>query len=235
MSRVSRNPVQRVSAVALVLGLILLFVTWSSTGAKAAGDNTDEITGVGATGSSVTTNWADGLLGSDNKTIVSPRSQGDMDPAFYNGTFDQFKNIQVTVSQTEDIGHQAVAVNWTGAPTTPSNRGSDFFQIMQCYGDSNAGPDPEDCEYGSLGLLAGTGLNSGIASRAGFRCRRPPELAVTRSKSARHICPQTQRLAMPTTCRSFRLVAAPRCSTRTPRGIWSTTSTDSVATRCSRQ
>ena len=117
----------------------------------------------------MTVKWSDGLLGSDNKT-VTPRSQGALNAAFYDGTTTEFKNLQVTVSQTENVTHQAVAVTWTGGVPTPETGGGDYLQIMQCYGDAATGPDPENCEYGTPGLIPPNIYADGTTSRGGNVC-----------------------------------------------------------------
>src|SRR5262249_24133159 len=40
--------------------------------------------------------------------------------------------------------------------------------MMECYGDAASGPTPEQCEYGSVGLIQGT--NGGISQRNGPLC-----------------------------------------------------------------
>ncbi len=161
------DPVQRVSALVLVVGLILLLTVWSHQ--AGAADASDQITGAGTTESTVTTSWSDGLLGTNNATVVTPRSQGSLNAAFYAGEFNDFKNIKVTVSQTQDLVHQAVQVTWTGASPTATNIGSDYFQLMECYGDAATGPDPEDCEYGADGLTAAGGA-AYVNTRSGNEC-----------------------------------------------------------------
>lgn len=67
-------------------------------------------------------------------------------------------DLEVTVSQTKDLLAQGVAISWTGgkksgAPTSQTG-GSDFLQIMQCWGDDpeNPGqPDRTTCQYGGFG------------------------------------------------------------------------------------
>ena len=80
-----------------------------------------------------------------------------------------FKNITVTVSQTQDIGHGGITVSWTGAqPTNEAAEQGGFMQIMECYGNSPDGPSPEDCEYGQ-GLVA-PGFAGTLAGRVGNLC-----------------------------------------------------------------
>lgn len=71
----------------------------------------------------------------------------------------KFANLAITVNQTANLTSQAVSVTWTGgAPTLsgPGRFGSQFLQIMQCWGDddgtvsSNPGPPPEQCEQGAV-------------------------------------------------------------------------------------
>jgi hypothetical protein len=127
-----------------------------------AADTVDQITGNGVTDSAVTVDWATGILGADNKTVVQPRDPTDF-------MYPDFQNLKVTVGQTENLVHQSIQVTWSGGkPTKQPGFGADFLQLMECYGDDASGPRPENCEYGSAGLI-----NSGgafIASRTGKPC-----------------------------------------------------------------
>ncbi|MFE9884250.1 hypothetical protein [Streptomyces scopuliridis] len=71
-----------------------------------------------------------------------------------NGPHDDFSGLKVTVHQTKNLRAQGVDVTWEGpaVPTTDGYR--NFLQIMQCWGDDQAGPDREQCEFG--GNNAGT-------------------------------------------------------------------------------
>ncbi|WP_037912683.1 hypothetical protein [Actinacidiphila yeochonensis] len=68
------------------------------------------------------------------------------------GTYDDFSGLKVTVEQTEHLRGQGVKVTWTGgAPTIPAGTTpllGNFLQIMQCWGNSPDGPDPDQCEFG---------------------------------------------------------------------------------------
>lgn len=127
---------------------------------------TDPITGSGSTNSSVTVSWAAGLTGADNQTVVKPR-----DPASpLKFMYPDFQNLKVTVSQTEDLVHEAVDITWSGLQNDGTNGG--FLQIMQCYGDSAGGPDPEGCEFGTPANLLPSGLaNPSAGSREGEICK----------------------------------------------------------------
>ena len=87
--------------------------------------------------------------------------------------YSHFKTLQVSVSQTQDIGHQGISVSWTGGEPTDQLGGTiqaNFLQMMECWGDASTGPDPEQCEYGSPGLLdVSTRFILGLAGqRPGF-------------------------------------------------------------------
>ena len=163
------DPFQRVSVIAVVAGVVAMMAAWPWGGAHAADDGRDQVTGAGTAVSAVTVKWADGVVGSDNKTVVTPRGQGSLNADFFTSAANKFKNMQVTVSQTQNLVHQAVQVTWTGAPATASNLGSDYFQMMECYGDAATGPDPEGCEYGADGLIAAGGA-SYVNTRSGYEC-----------------------------------------------------------------
>jgi hypothetical protein len=154
----------------------------------------NQLTGVGTRSSAVTVKWAQGLLNASNQPIttagaeLSPNSDrssaSPKSPLSF--MYNDFKNLQVTVGQTQDVGHQSITVTWTGGKPTPAiNNGnvpSNFLQMMECYGDSPAGPSPEQCEYGAPNLLQQS--NQGIGARDGSLCAagvpsaaNPPPLA----------------------------------------------------------
>lgn len=162
MSRRALGRWLRLAAVVGTLGAVTVM--------PAAADNgVDQITGNGDTASAVTVPWSAGLVGANNTTVVTPRDPNSP----LNFMYADFQHLAVTVSQTQNLVHQAIKVSWTGFQTPDSALGGpDFLQIMQCYGDSNAGPDPEDCEYGSGGLLPGGTLNPLIGSRTGNVCAK---------------------------------------------------------------
>lgn len=73
---------------------------------------------------------------------------------------DDFSPLTITVSQTRDLVSQAISVRWTGGtptrekPFTPGTIGTNYLQIMQCWGDPAAAGDPlglkfrETCQWG---------------------------------------------------------------------------------------
>jgi hypothetical protein len=169
-------------AVTAAFALAALVATGPASGAT-SGTDYNQMTGVGSTASAVTVNWTAGLLNSSNKAIttngteLSPNSDRE---AYASGKstsplkfmYSDFDSLQVKVSQTENIGHQGITVTWTGGEpssvsTTPQD---DFLQMMECWGDASTGPSPDDCEYGSHGMLASGAVNTPIGDRGGLLC-----------------------------------------------------------------
>ena len=66
-----------------------------------------------------------------------------------------FQNLQVTVSQVQDLTFQAVTVSWEGGVETSAQQfASNYLQIMQCWDDGSGSADPAKCQFG-----AATGAN----------------------------------------------------------------------------
>ncbi len=67
----------------------------------------------------------------------------------------EFSDVEVTVSKSKDLINEVVTVSWKGAkrsePVGFPQR--NFMQLMQCWGDAAAGPDPEQCQFGALELV----------------------------------------------------------------------------------
>ncbi|GAA2184593.1 hypothetical protein GCM10009785_33130 [Brooklawnia cerclae] len=70
-----------------------------------------------------------------------------------------FPDLEVTVSQTEDLQDQGITVSWTGGEkstrqTSDTNGGTNFLQIVQCWGDepgsNGTRPDRTTCVYGGI-------------------------------------------------------------------------------------
>ena len=165
------------AAIALTAagGLILI---GSPGHARAAGSGLDQISGVGNTDSAVTVPWTQGLLNATNQPItgadageLAPNSDRNSSTGPLSFMYSDFQNLKVTVSQTQDITHQGVTVSWTGGePTTETvSPTGNFLELMECYGDASTGPDPEDCEYGSPGVMPSV-PNTSIDSRFGDLC-----------------------------------------------------------------
>jgi hypothetical protein len=98
--------------------------------------------------SAVTVNWADGITDADGN--VTPRDTTD--PNYSN-----FQNIQVTVSQTQNLTYQGVEVSWKNARQSSGVQfAQNFMQIMQCWSD-----DPRTCQFGAP--------TAALATKSGFR------------------------------------------------------------------
>ncbi|HEX4705705.1 MAG TPA: hypothetical protein VH352_26540 [Pseudonocardiaceae bacterium] len=163
MNRPSVYRLRRFGILAVVLGLAVVGPIGLPT-ASADGSG-DQITGTGLTNSAVTASWSDGLLSADDKTIVRPRDPNS--PLSF--MYPDFQNLKITVSQTQNLVHQAISVTWTGLPSNGTNGG--FLQLMQCYGDDANGPDPSACEFGTPSNLLPSGLvNVSAGSRGGAIC-----------------------------------------------------------------
>ena len=128
------------AALALVAGVGLLAYEPAAPSANAAGSE--------LTDSAVTLSWSDGIVGADNSTVVEER-----DPEHF--MYDDFDGLEVTVSQTDDIQAQALDVTWSGWNPTPGSAGElpgNYLQILQCWGDEETGPLPENCVWGAVGM-----------------------------------------------------------------------------------
>lgn len=139
--------------------------------ARAEGPGNDTVSGSGATASQVIVNWTQGILDSSNNQITAANQDRTSKSSVWAFMYQQFQNLQVTISQTQDIGLQGISVSWTGAAPSFDTFGNlqSFLQIMECYGDATTGPTPEQCEYGSTGLL-GNAPNTSIGGRTGPVC-----------------------------------------------------------------
>jgi hypothetical protein len=175
-------------ATVAAIALAALVATGPPGTARAAsGDNYNQMTGVGTTASTLTVPWTQGLLNSQNQPITTPGSElspnsdreayaaGQPASSPLSFMYSDFKNLVVTVSQTQNITHQGITVSWTGGLPTPTSGfpQKDFLQIMECYGDSSTGPSPEDCEYGSQSMLQLSGEPDLIDTRGGNLCLLP--------------------------------------------------------------
>jgi hypothetical protein len=177
-SRGSKVALQRVrwggwlAAVAALAALIAIGPPDSAR--AAAGTGYDQITGAGTTSSAITVNWTQGVLDSSNTPIATANSDRMSDTGPLSFMYPDFQNLQVTVSQTQDITHQGITITWQGAQPTIDNAISpqaNFLQIMECYGDATTGPSPQDCEFGA-DELPGQDTNSVVDTRTGDLC--PP-------------------------------------------------------------
>ena len=78
-----------------------------------------------------------------------------------------FENIEVTVSQVQDLTYQAVNVEWSGAvSTSPRQFASNYIQIMQCWDDGSGTADPTKCQWGAPSSSYITTLGDSVGSRS---------------------------------------------------------------------
>lgn len=99
---------------------------------------------VSVTTSAKVINWTDNRSSYDPQYVDSTT----LDPHDPNQPL--FKNLQVTVSQTQDLTDQGLTVSWTGGlPTSAAGAASNYLQIMQCWaGKGQTGPTPQQCQWG---------------------------------------------------------------------------------------
>jgi|GEM_PF-442525 len=160
-----------------VVAVVASLAALSLPGAARAATNTyDQMTGVGSTASAVTVDWTKGLLDNTNIPLTSGTGDGSNGDRTNKSSewwymYQAFQTLSVTVSQTQDIGHQGITVSWNWVPTVEAGNQvyGVFLQLMECYGDASTGPTPEQCQYGSPGLLP-NGAPSGLAARTGPLC-----------------------------------------------------------------
>jgi hypothetical protein len=163
------------TAVAALAALIAIGPPGSARAATGTGTGYDQITGAGSTNSAISVPWTQGLLDNTNKPIAAANadrsSATPTSPLSF--MYPDFKNLQVTVSQTQDVTHQGITITWKGGEPTIDNGGSvgaNFLQLMECYGDASTGPSPQGCEYGAQGLLGSKTPNLQIGTREGDLC-----------------------------------------------------------------
>jgi hypothetical protein len=91
------------------------------------------------------------VLTASAKTITSAANDANYATA-------PFKDLSITVSQTDNLVSQAVSIKYSGLassrrPTPGTDGGSNFLQVAQCWGEdpNNPGhPDRTTCQYGTV-------------------------------------------------------------------------------------
>jgi hypothetical protein len=161
------------AALAAIAALLAIGPPGDARAATAAGPGYDQITGAGSTDSTVTVSWKQGLLDNNNQPLAAnairsnptgPLSTMYQDP--------DFQDLQVSVSQTQNITHQGITVAWKGALQTaigPGGLEGNYLQLMECYGNSSSGPSPQGCEFGTHSQL-GNRNSYGVGTRSGDLC-----------------------------------------------------------------
>ena len=80
--------------------------------------------------------------------------------------YENFKNFDITVSQTENLVNQGIRVSWTGGKATSAGEyATNYLQFMQCWGDASTGPTPQQCQWGAPTNTVGNLLGSNAAGR----------------------------------------------------------------------
>jgi hypothetical protein len=96
----------------------------------------------------------------------APRNEGITDSALTKSGAGAFKDLRITVGQTQNLVNQVVLITWEGGtPTVPefTEYWTNYLQIMQCWGGTpEEGPPREQCQYGSQ---KGSGGGQNAASR----------------------------------------------------------------------
>jgi hypothetical protein len=157
--------------VAVAASLAALSLPGTARAATGSGTGYDQMTGVGSTSSAITVPWTQGLLDDTNTAISgTDTTRTDQSSSLW-FMYQQFQNLSVTVSQTQDLANQGITVSWTGGtPTTTPNIQGNFLQMMECWGNASTGPTPEQCEYGAPNLNNHLANNPGIGTRGGDLC-----------------------------------------------------------------
>jgi len=165
------------AALAALAALVAIGPPGSARASAATGSSFDQITGSGLTPSAVTVSWKEGLLNDSNQAITASNAVRNdptqaNTPLYFMYQDPDFQNLQVKVSQTEDLADQGITVSWSGASPTNFVGGApadNVLQIMECYGDSSSGPSPQDCEFGTDSQLGGQ-TGSLMSTRGGDLC-----------------------------------------------------------------
>lgn len=162
-SRFLRGRRRYVAAVLLVADLSL--GGWSAAMAAGAGTGPHRAARVGDAGGAPTSS-ATTIAWTKGRSVYDPDySAGHDDPNDPNQAL--FKNLQVTVSQTQDLTDQGLQVSWSGAaPTGGSGAPRNYLQIMQCWASKgSAGPTPQQCQWGTPTASAAGQMGLSAASR----------------------------------------------------------------------
>ena len=101
--------------------------------------------------SALTVAWS----GDNPPEVQGFQPQRDPDPEGYwakSGHWSDFKDVKVAVSKTRGLRDEVVTVRMTGLPQTDLATTSNFYQLMQCWGDDpNAADFAKNCQFGALG------------------------------------------------------------------------------------
>ncbi|WP_127819638.1 hypothetical protein [Microbacterium sp. CPCC 204701] len=146
MRSISRR--RRTGATLLATSLAMVAVSVVGLGSLASAQPAaaaDE----GLTDSAVTVKWAGG--NDPELQQYQPDRSAMVDNADGSGHWNDFKDLEVTVSKTENLRDEAITVSVSGfAESThySGNGSSNFVQMMQCWGDPASDDFAETCQFG---------------------------------------------------------------------------------------
>jgi hypothetical protein len=147
-----------IAAILLVADLCL--GGWSAAMAMGSHSTARGDAAAATTSSATTVAWTKG------RAIYDPGYSADHpDPNDPNQSL--YGDLQVSVSQTQDLTDQGLQVSWTGAkPTGGSGAPRNYMQIMQCWGSKGStGPTPQQCQWGTPTGSAAGQMGLSAASR----------------------------------------------------------------------
>ncbi|MCW2854405.1 MAG: hypothetical protein JWR52_20 [Marmoricola sp.] len=146
-----------ITAVLLVADLCL----GGFSSAMAVGSRGAQHPATTTTSSATTVGWTTGRSTYDPAYVDATHTDpGDPNQSLYG-------NLQVSVSQTQDLTDQGLQVSWTGAtPTGGSGAPQNYMQIMQCWASKNSkGPTPQQCQWGTPNASLAGQMGLSAASR----------------------------------------------------------------------
>jgi hypothetical protein len=132
------------------ISVLSAIVTLASAGGLVALYAPSEARAAGDTDSAVTVKWAGG---NGELQQFQPDRSDMVDNADGSGHWEDFKDLDVTVSQTEGLIDQVVTVTASGmGATSGSSAGgrNNFLQVMQCWGDPRTADFAETCQFGGF-------------------------------------------------------------------------------------
>ncbi|MFC4245224.1 hypothetical protein ACFOYW_17785 [Gryllotalpicola reticulitermitis] len=174
------NALHAAAGLFLVIGLTA-FALQPAQAADSSGWGAQGSTG--PTDSAVTVNWqntatetdgspqpADDVVPRDDSQVLpytGGKTYADADPRVSSAISRVFKNLSLTVDQTESLGNQTVTLSYTGVGQGGTNgtaTDGPLLDVMQCWGaDDSDNPDPAHCESGVGGV--DSGIAYGLPSR----------------------------------------------------------------------
>lgn len=139
------------------ISVLSAIVTLASAGGLVALYAPSDAQAADETDSAVTLKWSGG---NGELQQYQPDRSHMVDNADGSGHWEDFNDLEVTVSQTDDLIDQVVTVTASGmAATKRGGAGySNFLQLMQCWGDPQSEDFEKSCQYGGY-----SGIETGSA------------------------------------------------------------------------